>query len=37
VSDLATLFVRMLILGIAVAAPVGAMGVLLIQRTLTSG
>ncbi|MDA2986482.1 MAG: LysE family transporter [Candidatus Nanopelagicales bacterium] len=36
-SDLATLFVRMLIIGIAVAAPVGAMGVLLIQRTLTSG
>ncbi len=27
----------MLIIGIAVAAPVGAMGVLLIQRTLTSG
>ncbi len=31
------LFIRMLVIGVAVAAPVGAMAVLSIQRTLASG
>lgn len=37
VNDLAALFARMLIIGVAVAAPVGAMGILCIQRTLSGG
>ena len=34
---LVTLFARTFVIGIAVAAPVGAMGVLCIQRTLSAG
>ena len=36
-SDLLTLYARMFVVGIAVAAPVGAIGVLCIQRTLARG
>lgn len=36
-ADLAGLFLRMLVIGVAVAAPVGAMGILCIQRTLAGG
>lgn len=36
-SDLLTLYARMFVIGIAVAAPVGAIGVLCIQRTLARG
>lgn len=36
-DDLAGLFVRTLLIGVAVAAPVGAMGVLCIQRTIAGG
>jgi len=36
-SELVALFARTFVIGIAVAAPVGAMGVLCIQRTLESG
>jgi threonine/homoserine/homoserine lactone efflux protein len=36
-SDLLALYARMFLIGIAVAAPVGAMGVLCIQRTLSRG
>lgn len=36
-SSNADLFIRMLVIGVAVAAPVGAMAVLSIQRTLASG
>lgn len=36
-DDLAGLFGRMLLIGLAVAAPVGAMGVLTIQRTVARG
>lgn len=36
-SDFAALFARTLLIGVAVAAPVGAMGVLCIQRTLAGG
>lgn len=36
-TDLAELFLRMLVIGVAVAAPVGAMGILTIQRTLEHG
>ena len=36
-SDAVALFGRMFVIGIAVAAPVGAMGVLCIQRTLSHG
>lgn len=35
--DLAALFARMLVIGLAIAAPVGAMGVLCIQRTIARG
>jgi putative LysE/RhtB family amino acid efflux pump len=37
VADTVALFARMFVIGIAVAAPVGAMGVLCIQRTLSHG
>jgi len=37
VSDVAALFARTFVIGIAVAAPVGAMGVLCMQRTLAGG
>jgi threonine/homoserine/homoserine lactone efflux protein len=37
VTDAAALLARMFVIGIAVAAPVGAMGVLCIQRTLSHG
>jgi putative LysE/RhtB family amino acid efflux pump len=37
VSDQLALFARTFLIGIAVAAPVGAMGVLCIQRTLAGG
>jgi len=36
-ADLGGLFLRMLVIGVAVAAPVGAMGILCIQRTLAAG
>lgn len=36
-EDLAGLFGRMVILGVAIAAPVGAMGILCIERTLARG
>ena len=36
-GDLVDLFLRTLLIGLAVAAPVGAMGVLCIQRTLADG
>jgi putative LysE/RhtB family amino acid efflux pump len=36
-SPLVTLFARTFLIGVAVAAPVGAMGVLCIQRTLARG
>lgn len=36
-DELGTLFARMLVIGVAVAAPVGAMGVLCIQRTIAYG
>lgn len=36
-EDLAGLFLRTLLIGVAVAAPVGAMGVLCIQRTIQGG
>lgn len=36
-ADLAELFLRMVVIGVAVAAPVGAMGMLTIQRTLARG
>lgn len=36
-DDLAGLFLRTLLIGVAVAAPVGAMGVLCIQRTIAGG
>lgn len=36
-SGLLTLYARMFVIGIAVAAPVGAIGVLCIQRTLARG
>ena len=36
-DDLVGLFLRTLLIGLAVAAPVGAMGVLCIQRTLADG
>lgn len=36
-TDSVDLFLRMLLIGLAVAAPVGAMGVLSIQRTLADG
>jgi len=36
-SSLLALYARMFVIGIAVAAPVGAMGVLCIQRTLAHG
>jgi threonine/homoserine/homoserine lactone efflux protein len=37
VSDTPALFLRCFLIGVAVAAPVGAMGVLCIQRTLARG
>lgn len=37
ISDAAVLFARSFVIGVAVAAPVGAMGVLCIQRTLQHG
>ncbi len=36
-SDLTALYLRTLVIGVAVAAPVGAMGVLCIQRVLNGG
>lgn len=36
-EDLLGLFMRMIIIGVAVAAPIGAMGILCIQRTLSAG
>lgn len=36
-DDLAGLFLRMIVIGLAVAAPVGAMGILTIQRTVARG
>jgi putative LysE/RhtB family amino acid efflux pump len=37
VTETAALFAKMFLIGVAVAAPVGAMGVLCIQRVLTHG
>lgn len=36
-DELGALFVRMFVIGVAVAAPVGAMGILCIQRTISHG
>lgn len=36
-DELGALFLRMLVIGVAVAAPVGAMGILCIQRTVSHG
>lgn len=36
-DELGALFTRMLVIGVAVAAPVGAMGILCIQRTVLHG
>lgn len=36
-DELGALFVRMFVIGLAVAAPVGAMGILCIQRTISHG